>query len=132
MILRLHYQMRENLVGETREDALMFNFDHKANLPFGPMVPFLLCSALIFIPSTFGANRQSGMDTEMRAKYKAAAPLNHTVKITRTGSVLRLDYELVGTDGKTYNLWKIRDRSKPTFSVYQDNVKIGGGTFEFG
>lgn len=72
------------------------------------------------------------MDAELRAKYKAAAPLNHTVKITRAGSVLKLDYELVGTDGKAYSLWKIRDRSKPAFSVYRDNVKVGGGTFEFG
>jgi hypothetical protein len=119
-------------MGETREDALTFNLNHKLNTPFELMVPFLLCSALIFIPNALGANRQSGMDAEMRAKYKAAAPLNHTARITRTGSVLRLDYELVGTDGKIYNLWKIRDRSKPIFSVYQDNVKIGGGAFEFG
>jgi hypothetical protein len=119
-------------MGETREDALTFNLNHKLNTPFELMVPFLLCSALIFIPNALGANRQSGMDAEMRAKYKAAAPLNHTARITRTGSVLRLDYELVGTDGKKYDLWKIHDQSKPTFSIYQDNVKIDGGAFEFG
>ena len=72
------------------------------------------------------------MDAEMRAKYKVAAPLNHTVKIIRTGSVLKLDYELVGTDGKIYDLWKISDKSKPTFSIYQDNIKLDEGSFEFG
>lgn len=95
-------------------------------------VPILLSSALIFPQKTHGANRQSGMDAETRAKYKAAAPLNHTVKIIRTGSVLKLEYELVGTDGKKYDLWDIRDQNKPTFSIYQDNVKIGDDTFEFG
>ncbi|MBL7185591.1 MAG: hypothetical protein ISS70_04645 [Phycisphaerae bacterium] len=95
-------------------------------------VPLLLHSLLILTPKTHGANRQSGMDADTTAKYKAASPLNHTVKITRIGSVLKLDYELIGTDGKKYNLWDIRDGSKPTFSVYKDNVKVGGGTFEFG
>lgn len=95
-------------------------------------VLLLLHSALIFTPKTHGANRRSDMDADMTAKYKAASPLNHTVKIIRTGSVLKLDYELIGTDGKKYNLWDIHDRSKPTFSVYKDNVKVGGGTFEFG
>ncbi len=64
------------------------------------------------------------MNAEMRAKYETAAPFNHTVKIVRTGSVLKLDYELVGTDGNKYDLWKIRDQNKPTFSIYQDNIKI--------
>ncbi|MHC4168711.1 MAG: hypothetical protein ACYSWQ_17300 [Planctomycetota bacterium] len=72
------------------------------------------------------------MDADTTARYKAASPLDHIVKITRTGSVLKLDYELIGTDGKEYNLWDIHDRSKPTFSVFRDNVKVGGGTFEFG
>jgi len=104
----------------------------KLKLPLMLTVPVLLFSALIFTQKTRGANRQSGMDAEMRAEYKAAAPLNHTVKIIRTGGVLKLDYELVGIDGKIYNLWDIRDQSKPTFSIYQDNVKVGDGTFEFG
>ena len=72
------------------------------------------------------------MDAAMTAKYKAASPLNHTVTIIKTGSVLKLNYELIGTDGKKYDLWDIHDKSKPTFSVYKDNVKVGGGTFEFG
>jgi hypothetical protein len=95
-------------------------------------VPLLLHSAFIFNPKTHGANRGSGMDADTTSKYKAASPLNHTVKIIKTGSVLKLDYELIGTDRKKYDLWDIYDGSKPTFSVYKDNVKVGGGTFEFG
>ena len=126
------WQMRKNPMGETRKDALRLNFDRELKMPLMSTVPILLFSALIFTQNTHGANRQSGMDAQMRAKYKAAAPLNHTVTITRTGGVLKLDYELVGTDGKTYSLWEIRDQSKPTLSIYQDNVKVGDGTFEFG
>ncbi len=100
----------------------------KSKLPLILTVPILLFFALL----TEKAFTQSNMDADTTAKYKAAAPLNHTVKITRTGGVLKLDYELVGTDGKTYDLWKIRDQSKPTFAIYQGNVKAGGGTFEFG
>ncbi len=104
----------------------------KSKLHLILMVPLLLHSALIFTPKTHGANRQSGMDADTTAKYKAASPLNHTVKIIRTGSVLKLNYELIGTDGEKYDRWDIQDRSTPTFSVYKDNVKVGGGTFEFG
>lgn len=92
----------------------------------------LLHSALFFTPKSHGARRSSTMDPNTTAKYKAAAPLNHTVKITRTGSTLKLDYELIGADGKKYSLWDIHDRSRPTFSVYKNNRKVGGGTFEFG
>ena len=95
-------------------------------------VTILLFWVLIFTRKTHGVNRRSGMSAETAAKYKTASPLNHTVKIIRTGSVLQLDYELIGTDVKKYNLWDIHDRSKPTFLVYKDNVKVGGGTFEFG
>ena len=119
-------------MGEMREDAMSLSVDRERKLPSGAALAILFFCALTCTEKTHGANRQSDMDAKMRAKYRAAAPLNHTVKITRTGSVLKLDYELVGTDGKTYSLWKIRDRSRPTFSVYRGNVKIGGGTFEFG
>jgi len=104
----------------------------KLKLPQTLTVPILLFSALIFTPKTQAANRQNCMDAEMRAKYEAAAPLNHTVKIIRSGSALKLDYELLGNDGKIYSLWEINDKSKPAFSIFQDNEKIAEGKFEFG
>lgn len=100
----------------------------KSKLTLILTVPILLYFAL-YTPKAFA---RTAMDAESTAKYKAAAPMNHTVKITRTGSVLKLDYQLIGTDGKIYDLWEIRDQSKPTFAIYKDNVKIDGGTFEFG
>lgn len=100
----------------------------KLKLSFFFMVLFLLHFVLL----TGNAFAQSGMDEETKAEYKAAAPLNHTVRIGRTGSYLKLDYELIGTDGNKYDLWKIHDRSNPTFAIYHDNVKVGGDTFERG
>lgn len=91
----------------------------------------LLWVGLCVLSGSVWAGREGG-DPEKEQALKAAAPLNHTVKISRTGRVLKLDYELVGTDGKKYRLWDISDRAKPTFAVYQDGVKVGGGTFEFG
>jgi hypothetical protein len=87
----------------------------------------------VAVPSpTPKAPARSAMAEEKAAKYKAAAPLNHTVRVERMGSYLKLDYELVGADGQKYDLWEIDDRSRPAFAVYQGEVKVGGGTFEFG
>ena len=90
----------------------------------------LLHSALQ-TPKTLARSRYR-MDKEKAAQYMAAAPLNHTVRIERSGSYLKLNYELIGTDGKKYDLWQINDRSKPTFAIYKGDDKVGGGTFEFG
>jgi hypothetical protein len=48
------------------------------------------------------------------------------------GSYLKLDYELVGTDGKKQDLWGISEHPELTFSVYQGDVKVGVGKFEYG
>jgi hypothetical protein len=81
---------------------------------------------------TAKAPAQSAEEEEKAAAYRAAAPLNHTVRIERIGSHLKFDYELIGTDGKKYNLWEIKDRSRPAFAIYQGNASVGGGEFEFG
>jgi hypothetical protein len=89
--------------------------------------------ASFFLPSSLTlAQRSKEMDADRAVVIKGGAPLNHTVKIQRTGSVLKFDYALIGTDGKTYDLWEINDQSKPVFSVYRGDEKVGGGEFEFG
>ena len=94
---------------------------------------FCLLSGILFLPEiSWGDNGQSQMNAELASQYKAASPLNHTVEITRSGSVLKLDYQLMGTDGKVYDLWKINNDSRPRFTIYQDNVKIADGDFAFG
>jgi hypothetical protein len=75
---------------------------------------------------------QPAVDEEKKAKYRAAAPLDHTVRIERIGSYLKLDYELIGTDGKKHDLWGISEHPDLTFSVYQGDARVGVGKFEYG
>ncbi len=81
-------------------------------------------------PLSLGAESDSKADK--LARLQAARPLNHQVKVTRMGRVLKLDYQLIGSDGKQYSLWDINDRSRPTFAVIHNGTQIGGGEFEFG
>ena len=97
-----------------------------------PVVHLVFIAALLLSSSLILAQRSSGMDADRAAAIKGACPLNHSVKIQRTGSVLKFDYELIGTDGNTYDLWEINDRSKPVFSIYRGDVKVGGEKFQFG
>lgn len=67
--------------------------------------------------------------------YKAAAPYSHTVSISRSGRVLKLNYQLIGADGKPYSLLDItgRDYSKtPTVAIYKGDLQVASGSFEYG
>lgn len=67
--------------------------------------------------------------------FKAAAPMNQTVKITRTGNVLRMDYELIGADGKKYDINDITGgnyNKKPSVAIYKGDMQVCSGTFEYG
>ncbi len=96
------------------------------------LIRFFVAGLLVLSCGSWARRVRSSVNPEKAEALKAAAPLNHLVKVTRTGRVLKLDYQLIGSDGKKYNLWDIRDRNKPAFAIYQDGVKVGGGTFEFG
>jgi len=61
---------------------------------------------------------------------KRGAPLTQTVKVKRQGSVLVLNYELIGGGGETYTR---SDRSKPpTFTIYKGDKEIASDKFQFG
>lgn len=75
---------------------------------------------------------QPAMNEEKKAEHRAAAPLNHTVRIERMGSYLKLDYELIGADGKKHDLWGISEHPELTFSVYRGDARVGVGKFEYG
>jgi len=83
-------------------------------------------------PPTRKGPERSSEDEEKKAKYRAAAPLNHTVRIERIGRYLKLNYELIGSDGKKYSLWDVGGRPELAFAVYQGDTQIDSGKFEFG
>jgi hypothetical protein len=63
---------------------------------------------------------------------KIAGPLNSQVKVTPSGTTLRLDYELCGIGGETYEAPDSGLREAPQFAVYKGDRKIASGNFEYG
>jgi len=64
------------------------------------------------------------------AVLKVGAPIKPTVKAQRQGSVLVLNYELLGIGGEIYT---DSNRNKPpTFTVYKGDKEIASDKFEFG
>jgi hypothetical protein len=65
------------------------------------------------------------------ALLNAGGPLTNSVSVSRRGTSLALNYQLVGVGG-AYQLVN-QDRSHPPeFTIYQGDRKIASGKFEFG
>jgi len=65
------------------------------------------------------------------SELKAGAPLNHSVNLSRTGNVFKLNYELLDAGGESYNSLR-RPDLPPILTIYKGDKKIGGGRFEYG
>ncbi len=63
---------------------------------------------------------------------KLGVPLTHTVEMSRHGTELMLDYQLVGMGGERYINYGRNPRNRPTFTIYRGENKIGSGSFEYG
>ena len=63
---------------------------------------------------------------------KLGIPLTHTVEMSRHGTELLLDYQLVGVGGERYVNYGKDFRNRPTFAIYRGKDKIGSGSFEYG
>jgi hypothetical protein len=63
---------------------------------------------------------------------KVGTPLSSTVKITRQGPYLKLDYELVDAEGRSYTNELRHYSEPPRFVVYANDQKIGSGSFRYG
>ncbi len=63
---------------------------------------------------------------------KLGVPLTHTVEMSRRGTELMLDYQLVGMGGERYINYGRNPRNRPTFAIYLGENKIGSGSFEYG
>ena len=64
------------------------------------------------------------------ATLKIGGPLKQTVKVSREGRVLVMNYELLGIGGEQYTSGDRRE--PPTFVVYKADKKIASDNFEFG
>ncbi len=63
---------------------------------------------------------------------KLGVPLTHTVEMSRHGTELMLDYQLVGIGGERYINYGKNPRNRPAFAIYRGENKIGSGSFEYG
>ena len=66
---------------------------------------------------------------------KVGAPLNHTVKVERSGKMLKFNYELVGAGGEKYDYRAMTGYSndnKPKVTIYKGDLQLASGEFEYG
>ena len=66
------------------------------------------------------------------ATLDAGGPLTNSVSVTRHGSDLRLDYQLLGAGGQAYQLAGANRQHPPEFAIYHGGKKLASGNFEFG
>ena len=59
-------------------------------------------------------------------------PLKHTVDISRRGSELLLDYQIIGLSGEKYVHLGRSSASRPEFTIYRGKNKITSGSFRYG
>ena len=59
-------------------------------------------------------------------------PLTNSVRLTRQGRKLNMNYQLVGADGWYYHLAQEGRAKPPEFTIYQGGKKVHSGSFEFG
>ena len=63
---------------------------------------------------------------------KLGPPLNNTVEISRRGSELQLDYQIIGLRGEKYVHLSRSSASRPEFAIYRGKNKIASGSFRYG
>ncbi len=64
------------------------------------------------------------------ATLKIGGPLKQTVKVSRQGRLLVMNYELLGVGGEQYTGGSSGE--PPTFTVYRGDKEIASDKFEFG
>lgn len=67
-----------------------------------------------------------------RARLVAGGPLTNSVKVSRYGKRLVLEYQLGGADGAIYRLTPQDSSQPPQFAVYHDGKKLVSGKFAYG
>jgi hypothetical protein len=63
-------------------------------------------------------------------RFDVGTPLRPSVSMQRAGRLLKLDYQLLDADGRTYRGGDAKN--PPRFAVYQGENKIASGAFEYG
>lgn len=78
------------------------------------------------------ANLRVTVGSRAPATLKVGAPLRQIIKARRQGSMLVLDYELIGQGGEQYRVSRNQGAATPGFAVYRGKRNVASGQFEFG
>lgn len=81
-------------------------------------------------PRWFTLARRFTLTPESPYQLKVGAPLKPSVRATRWGRFLRLDYQLVDAGRRPYR--SEQRTNPPRFTVYRGDREIGSGSFEYG
>lgn len=74
--------------------------------------------------------REITLTKDKPATLKIGGPLKQTLDVQRQGTILKLDYKLVGIGDESYTQ---NDRTKPPqFAIYNGDKQIAAGQFQFG
>ncbi len=106
------------------------SIDHPAETTKLPTGKYLLQEVRLIDGYSCRKNQWVIIANDKPAVLKYGAPLKQTVKIKRQGSVLVLNYELLGVGGELYTS---SSRSKPPiFTIYKGDKEIASDKFKFG
>jgi hypothetical protein len=106
------------------------SIDHPAETTKLPTGKYLLQEVRLIDGYSCRKNQWVIIANDKPVVIKYGAPLKQTVKIKRQGSVLVLNYELLGQNGENYTN---SNRSKPpTFTIYKGDKEITSDKFQFG
>jgi hypothetical protein len=106
------------------------NIDHPEETTKLPTGKYLLQEVRLIDGYSCRKNQWVIIANDKPVVLKYGAPLKQTVKIKRQGSVLILNYELLGGGGEKYTG---SNRSKPpTFTIYKGDKEIASDKFQFG
>jgi hypothetical protein len=84
----------------------------------------------IYYASRDPRHRRVTITSDEPATLKIGGPLKQTVKVSREGRILVMNYKLLGIGGEQYTNGSRAD--PPTFAVYRGDKWIASDKFEFG
>lgn len=83
-------------------------------------------------PSQTPSGRRISVDAKIPAILVAGGPLTNTVTAMRQGRDLRLDYQLIGAGGASYQLANRDYSHPPEFAIYRGGKKVASDKFQYG
>lgn len=79
-----------------------------------------------------GSRNEISVIQDKVTPLKLGIPLTHTVEMSRHGTELILNYQLVGVGGEKYVNYGKDFKNRPAFTIYRGKKQIASGSFEYG